>query len=459
MDTKRGTDRLYWFLRHLFGIAFRIFFARIHVRHPERIPLLGPVILASNHPNDLIDPLLLGTICPRRISFVAKSTLFSFGPLGPIFRRFGVIPIYRRQDTDPEAVEEMTEKNKFAFEACREILAAKGVIAMFPEGVSHRDPQVKQLKTGTARIALESESASDFNLGAVILPVGLTFSRWNRFRSEVLVRIGRPIPVGPYRDGFSRDPQEAARRLTADIDRALHALTVHTEEIELARLARQIHEVFHHRLAVPRDLASPLYGEKEILEGIHYFQRTDPQWFSCFREQMEQYHHRLRALGLRDRVLARRSSRWFPISLLLKTLVAALIGLPLAFFGVLNNYLPYRLPTLIARRMQDLDADGTIKFLTAALLFPIFYATQTLGIGVILGPRSALLYLVLLPPTGLFAYHYWIWLRRVRNSFFFALLHWTRRGLLQELRVERERLISEMEKRQEVFLRDVLHQA
>src|SRR5579863_117914 len=457
MRAKIESDGLYWSLRFLFRIAFGIFFARIQGRHLERIPSSGPIILASNHPNDLIDPLLLGTICPRRISFVAKNTLFSFGPFGPIFRRFGVIPIYRRQDADPAEIEDLIENNKAAFVACRELLARDGVITMFPEGVSHRDPQVKRLKTGTARIALESEASCGFNLGVLILPVGLTFSRWNRFRSEVLIRIGRPIAVEPYRRDFSSDPQEAVRRLTGEIERALHALTVHTEETTLARLARQVHEVFHHRLALPAELAGPLFGEKEILEAIHYFQKIDPPWFFEFKERMEQYHQRLRGLGLRDRVFSHKTSPWFPFLIFLKALTPALLGFPVALFGILNNYLPYRLPTLIARRMEYLNAEGTIKFLSGAFLFPIFYLTQCICVGWFIGVPYALLYLLVLPVSGLFTFHYWIWLRRIRNSLSFALLYWTRKGIVQELRVERERLIADLSERQETFLREVLH--
>ena len=452
MNERRASDPLYWLLRFLFRLAFRVFFARITVLHPERIPK-GPLIFASNHPNDLIDPLLIGTIAPMRIDFVAKNTLFSVGPLGSIFRRFGVIPVYRREDADPEEIEAFMEKNKAMFETCRERLLRGGAIAMFPEGVSHRDPHVKQLKTGTARIALESEAARGFRLGAMILPVGLSFSRWNRFRSEVLIRFGRPIQLSFFRELYEREPEEAVRRLTAAIEGGMRALTFHTEEAELAALARAIHEIFSSRMVPIPVPPSRLYREKEILEAIHYFQKTDPKWFLAFRDRIERYHNRLVGLGIRDRVMARKKSPLFPITLLLRELLIGLAGLPFFLFGVVNNYLPYRLPTIIAGRMRELDADGTVKFISGFLLFPLFYTSQTLGVGLLYGPRIALGYAISLPPTGLFAFRYWIWLRRSRNSLFLALLHLTRRGLLRELRVEREALIADIERRQEIFLK------
>jgi hypothetical protein len=221
----------------------------------------------------------------------------------------------------------------------------------------------------------------------------------------------------------------------------------------LTALARDIHEMFHSRIVIPKELSSRLYREREILEALHHFQRTDPQWFLAFRERMERYRNRLLGLGLRDRVMAKKTSALFPLALLSKEIALGLIGLPFALFGAVNNYLPYRLPTFIADRMREVDAEGTVKFLSGLILFPLFYIGQTLTMEWLFGTKIALGYLASLPPTGLFAFYYWIWLRRTRTSFYLALLHLTRRGILQELRLERGALIGEIEKMQEIFLR------
>ena len=52
------------------------FFERVEVRHPERVPRAGPVLLCINHPNNLIDSLLVGAVLPRKVHYLASATLF-----------------------------------------------------------------------------------------------------------------------------------------------------------------------------------------------------------------------------------------------------------------------------------------------------------------------------------------------------------------------------------------------
>ncbi|MBM3220816.1 MAG: hypothetical protein FJZ38_19435 [Candidatus Rokubacteria bacterium] len=70
------------------------------MRHPERVPRTGSVLLCINHPNNLIDSLVGGAAVPRKVHYLATATLFRNPPLGSFLRSMGVIPVYRRQD-DP----------------------------------------------------------------------------------------------------------------------------------------------------------------------------------------------------------------------------------------------------------------------------------------------------------------------------------------------------------------------
>ena len=59
---------LAWFLR----VVVRVFFRQIEVAGLENVPREGPVIFAGNHPNSLIDPILIITSCGRKVHFAAK---------------------------------------------------------------------------------------------------------------------------------------------------------------------------------------------------------------------------------------------------------------------------------------------------------------------------------------------------------------------------------------------------
>ncbi len=123
------------------------FFREIVIKGQDHLPQSGPVIFTSNHPNALIDPLLLLYLPPQyRIRFVAKAPLFKIPLLGWLMRRIGAIPVMRRLD-----VKGNVDYETF-FASCVDTLAAGDSIAIFPEGRSLPQPYMTSLRTGAARL-------------------------------------------------------------------------------------------------------------------------------------------------------------------------------------------------------------------------------------------------------------------------------------------------------------------
>src|SRR6187402_2851246 len=127
----------------VFGIALKIFFRRIETVNADSVPIGTGVIFVMNHPNGMIDPALVFVALPRRISFLAKSTIFRMPVLGWILRTVGALPLYRRIDAGEDV-----SKNQQTFELCRDLLHGGGSIALFPEGISHNSPKLLPLKSG-----------------------------------------------------------------------------------------------------------------------------------------------------------------------------------------------------------------------------------------------------------------------------------------------------------------------
>src|SRR5829696_2050393 len=120
----------------VFGFTLCLFFRRIELVNSERLPEKSGLIFVSNHPNALIDPALVFIALPRKIAFLAKSTLFKMPVIGYLVRTVGALPLYRQTDAGADV-----SKNQETFAVARELLKSGGAIALFPEGVSHDSPK------------------------------------------------------------------------------------------------------------------------------------------------------------------------------------------------------------------------------------------------------------------------------------------------------------------------------
>ena len=209
------------------------------------MPRSGPVLFTSNHPNSVTDAFVIGASVPRKVNFVATVQLFRFAPLRWLLTRCGVIPINRVKD-DPRAMRTVMD----TFEACFRVLEQGEAIGIFPEGITHDDPQLKTVKTGAARMALELEHRHGGKLGLQIVPVGLTFSAKERYRSEVLVNFGEPIRIADLLAGYPEKKHECIHTLTLEIEHRIESLILHLRRLERARLVQAVKRLYLDRLRV-----------------------------------------------------------------------------------------------------------------------------------------------------------------------------------------------------------------
>ncbi len=448
-------DALYFVVRAFVQLWIWIFFRRIQVRHLERVPPRGPVVLAVNHPNNLIDTLVIGTIIHRKIHYLATATLFRNPFLAPFLRRMGVIPIHRRQDAADTA-----ERNVTAFEACYHALDAGAVIGIYPEGTTHAEQRVQRIKTGAARIVLEAEARRDGRLGIRLIPVGLTFSARKSFRSAVLISFGDPLDLTAHLARYASAPMEAVEQLTEAIQVAMRAQIPHVERPDLTSLVRDVEALYKgdliRVLMTSRGLTSreidPLRLSQKIVAAIHYYDTHDPERLLSIRRRLDRYEIALRMLRLRDGALHQERGTW-TLRRHLWSALLGLLGFPLFLYGELMNLLPYSFPRFLSRRLARKETDyATAKLLVIVVALPLFYGLQTWLVWRVFGRTVGLLYGASLPLSGLFALRYWAEIRGMIRSLRVSYLNLTRRQMVTSLLKEREQLIAELDAAREDFL-------
>src|SRR3954451_19561933 len=205
---KRGTSTLIYgtarvVLTPIVGIWYRL-----KVTGDEYVPKDGPAIIAPNH-KSFYDSFFIGLATRRHLHFMAKTELFE-GKSARLLSGLGAFPV-RRGEADPDALE-----------TARLHLERGRVLALFPEGTRHRDPeQLRSPRKGAGRLAIEAQ--------APIVPCAITgterlFNGW--FPRPVKVQVSFAPAIQPAQ--LEPTPEAAAdlieNQVWPEVEREFHRL-------------------------------------------------------------------------------------------------------------------------------------------------------------------------------------------------------------------------------------------
>jgi glycerol-3-phosphate O-acyltransferase / dihydroxyacetone phosphate acyltransferase len=352
-----------------FGIALRLFFRRIETVDADRVPEKGGLIFVLNHPNGLIDPALVFVALPRRISFLAKSTLFRTPVISYILKTVEALPVYRKIDAGEDV-----SKNQQTFESARELLRKGSSIALFPEGISHNSPKLLPAKTGAARIALGAAAigVNDEPVKPVIVPVGLFYTSKTTFRSEALLHFGEPFPVPAVElEPDGQPPRDAVKALTAKIEGSLREVTLNAEsdaQLDTARIAEEIFAAS----AENENLSEKLEFLKSYVSRVgSRLSRTDRD----LETKLLEYDRKLESRGIEPMHLSlSHFTRGFVIKQAIMQSWYLILLAPLAIVGTILHFPAYQLCKLLSfyftHHGED-DIVSTVKVLAAMVFMPL----------------------------------------------------------------------------------------
>jgi 1-acyl-sn-glycerol-3-phosphate acyltransferase len=210
---------IYRLLRWIAGIALHWFYGDIRVISKDKTPTNGPLLIAVNHRNALVDSLLVGWVLPRKVTMTAKATLLENPLVAMLFRVIGVVPLRRASDEARKAGSSSFDRsrNVVAFNEILDVLENREAVLIFPEGKSHNASALEPLKTGLARLALQARDERAI-AGVRILPIGLVFENKGAPGSVVDVLIGDAIDMESW-------PNSDAIALTNEVAERLRRLS------------------------------------------------------------------------------------------------------------------------------------------------------------------------------------------------------------------------------------------
>ena len=200
-----------------FRALFKVYF-RCRVYNAGRVPLTGPVVLASNH-ESFLDPFLVGSGVRRGINYLARESLFRFPVVGWLLRKWNSVPVDREGG------------GARGLKAILERLLAGGAIILFPEGTRTRDGKLQAARSGIGLTVIKS--------AAPVVPVRVfgTYAaygrhmRWPRPR-RVAVKYGEPMAFEQLRAEAKTCPKPRLKQIYQQIADEIMAAIAKLEPVE-----------------------------------------------------------------------------------------------------------------------------------------------------------------------------------------------------------------------------------
>lgn len=411
-------SNLYTILRVYILFAHNRFYKRVVVIGKDNIPKEGPVIFAPNHQNALMDPLAVCCTQKRQIVFLARADAFKKKIFNSFLKKIKILPIYRIRDGS-----DSLKKNQEIFNISVEVLKNNKTLGLFPEGTHTDKRRLLSLKKAITRIAFQAEEENDFRLGIKVVPVGIYYSSYSNFRSTLQVNYGEPINISAYKDAYLESERNGTVEFKEELTKRLKSLIINIENIEFYDTIESLRKIYERIMVKKMKLGkfkqeNKFIADRKLIEIISDYADSNTEKLNQLKSKVIEYTEGIKKINLRTWIFDKEKYSWFR---LLGWYLLSVLLLPLHIFGIVNNYLAYKVSALIVeKKVKDSQFRSSFKLGMGLILFPINYIIVYFLMTIFIEIWwMRLIYVLVLPISGVVAFEFMTFHRKI-----FALLRY-----------------------------------
>ncbi len=356
-------------------------------------------------------------------------------------RSLNLIPINRATEAKTKGV-----SNEAAFEECYKLLENGKILVIFPEGNSFMERQLRQLKSGTARIALEAERRNGGKLNLKVVPVGLIYLQAEKFRSSILVNVGEGNGVTHHLKEFEQSNAPAAKKLTDEFRQSLEKVLVTTQSKDQELLIQELTDALHSRY---RGDELGVEGEvgmlKKVRDRIELLNLIEPWKIEEIQSLLRNINWRVEKMKIKADFLDRRFRSGMFIRQIVSSIFVLIIGFPIFLFGLVHNIIPYKLTDWVMPKLvKNVEYYAPVAILLGLVLYPLNYVGFLMLSNAIWPPVlwMKITYFASMPVTGMYGFYFAHYMSHISYKWNYIFLVMNDRGALVELQNQRKRLFD-----------------
>ena len=398
-------SKLYWFYTLFVKLCYNYYYSKIQIVNKKKLDLKSPILLAPNHQNALMDALGLIFGFNKQIVFLARADIFKKPIIIRILTFLKILPAYRSRDG-----RENLQKNDEIFELTEKILHNKiNPLCIFPEGNHGNKRRLRQLVKGMFRIAFQAQEKYGKNKGVKIIPVGIDYGHYQKFRNTQLIIAGDPIEICDFWEEYLENQPVAINNLRDKLSEELKKIIIHIETEEYYDLYMGLRKIYSKKMCCKMGLkTNKLYNQfladKKMIDLLNSALIKEPQSIENLNQHFIEYTGLKEKLNYRDWVPAKHR---YSISLTIAGLLASIILLPFAILGLFNNWPHFLIPPYKFRNLKDRQFLSTAKWASGLFIFFIYFIILAI-LALIFIPFwwIKILYIATILPSGLIAIFY-----------------------------------------------------
>ncbi len=383
----------------------KIYYRKIIIIGRENINPDDHLIYAPNHQNALMDALAVLFTHKGQPVFLARADIFKKRIIASVLYFLKILPVYRIRDGYSTL-----KSNDEIFLKTIDVIRNKNGLVILPEGDHAGYRRLRQLKKGICRVAFHADEATGFNLKIKIIPVGLEFTNYTRFRQVLTVVYGKPIEVAEFHQLYRESPDRALNELRNRLSTEMKRLMVHIDSVEDYEAIDELRAIINGKYC--DDIQNPkLFRDRQLIDKLNNLKDSDPMKYNRICSLSLEVKHQTTGLGLTYRLLEKRKH---PLGWLIAGIAGLAATFPLWLFGNIFTLTFLTIPDTQIRKIKDLQFHSTmrfgISFVLALVLFPVYLIVCLL----LFSPWWFAMILFLgIPLAGLFAWNYNLLFRRI----------------------------------------------
>ena len=334
-------------------------YRKIEVTGKENIPTDGAVIIAPNHCNTLMDALVILQAFKDESVFGARADIFNKPFIAKIMTFVRILPMVRQRDGLRNVL-----KNNETQEIIVDTLENKVRFCMYPEGRHRPAHSLQTLGKGTFRAALAANSKFGDKMPVYIVPTGIEYGDYFRYRSTCLITFGEAINVTEFVKGLNVENEvQMIEPLRKELASRMSKLITFIKDDEqlynkwaLTKMLAADKGLRYGDFG--RSLHKGMLANREIVADIEKACEDKPEEMEKLLEKVAEFDKKRRKKGISIYSFRKKNEALNAVG----KAFAALIGLPYWIFSAIVSSPMWLTYNLLRSKTRDKAFHNTVGF-------------------------------------------------------------------------------------------------